>query len=239
MNNTVSATTGLTPSEVVKGFNSRDGTDILPNATTETQPDFEVKRKEAANSIAYAQAAMKLRYDEKHKIYTPREGHQVYLRLKNYNVPGVANRKLTAPRCEPFIVQRLVGKLAVKLNLPENWKIHPVVSIQEIELDVPNDEDPYHRPRRQPARIAVADSPAEVERILQYCIRRVGRSGKEVTEYLIRWKNLGSANDQWIRPENVPTELLRKYVKGQNTTRTARGRAANFAEGALTWPKSS
>lgn len=80
---------------------------------------------------------MKLRYDGKHKPWASRKGDQVYLRLKTHNVPGVANRGLTAPRCGPFIVEKMVGSLAAIPKLPENWKIHPVISTRKLSRTYP------------------------------------------------------------------------------------------------------
>ena len=66
----------------------------------------------------------------------------VWLSLKNYSIPGVKNRKLTSPRTGPFIIKRIVRNLACELSLLAHFKIHPVISIAELEL-VPNTVDPF------------------------------------------------------------------------------------------------
>lgn len=55
------------------------------------------------------------------------------LNLKNYHVPGVTNRKLSDRRVGPFMIEDMYGKQACKLALPKHWKIHPVISIADLE----------------------------------------------------------------------------------------------------------
>jgi hypothetical protein len=82
--------------------------------------------------------------------------------------------KLTAKRYGPFVIQKLVGKNAVRLELPDHLKIHPVVHVihttphrsQPPDIAVPLPEKPAPVP-------AVLEDKHEVEAILAH--RRRGR----------------------------------------------------------------
>jgi co-chaperonin GroES (HSP10) len=55
-----------------------------------------VSRQEANDALAFAAAAMKQRYDKKHKAIEFKVGQKVIVRLyKGYQLPGETNRKLS------------------------------------------------------------------------------------------------------------------------------------------------
>lgn len=39
----------------------------------------------------------------------------------------------------------------------------------------------------------------------------IGRNRKEFVEYLVRWKNIDSSYDTWVREENLPAPITRRY----------------------------
>lgn len=92
-------------------------------------------RTEAARSIAYAESQAKARYDQAHKAIYLKARDKAYLRLhRGYRLPGEPNWKLSNQRCGPFTIKRKVGPLAYELaDLPARWKIHPVVSMAQLE----------------------------------------------------------------------------------------------------------
>lgn len=78
------------------------------------------------------------------------------LNLKNYYVPGVTNRKLSDRRVGPFMIEDIYGKQACKLALPKHWKIHPVISIADLE-PLPESEDPYAAGRTRATSLWILD----------------------------------------------------------------------------------
>ena len=71
----------------------------------------------------------------------------VWLKLRNYNLAGIRNRKLAPPRAGPYLIKEVVGKgLTYRLDLRSNFKIHLVISITELE-PTPQSVDAYDRPR--------------------------------------------------------------------------------------------
>lgn len=62
------------------------------------------------------------------------EGDQAYLRLqRGCSVPGLNPKKINQQTVGPFTIIRRIGKLACELDLPSHWRMHPVVSIAQLE----------------------------------------------------------------------------------------------------------
>ena len=56
--------------------------------------------------------------------------------------------------CGLFRVLEKIGKLAYRLELPETWEIHKIVSIAHLE-PTPAEEDPYHRVQPHPPPVEI------------------------------------------------------------------------------------
>jgi len=122
--------------------------------------------------------------------------------------------KLDSKRLGPFHITEVVGesKLAFRLNLPPNLKIHSVFHIDLL--------DPYHAnetPRRTqpppPLEVVEGEEEYEVREILDSRILR----GK--LEYLVDWKGYSEEERTWESVENVSgapdlvTAFNRKYLQ--------------------------
>jgi len=188
------------------GLKPREAADITAPQTQ----DFDTKRQEAADSIAFAQVAMKARYDSKHKPWIPTAGQEVYLRLENYNIPGMTNRKLIEKRIGLFLIKRMVGELACELNFPKNWKVNPVISIAELE-PLPDRDDPYHRPKRRTTTEPLEHGIPQPDKLLDARERRVGRNKLRITEFRVRWKDQGAEHDTWVREDDLDEKLVKKF----------------------------
>lgn len=203
MNNSVNVSSGLSPNEVTIGFRVANPLGLL----TEMPPaDYAklrgIKRDEAEESIAFANASAKARYDSKHKPLSFEVNDEAYLRLhKGYTIPGLSNRKLGPQREGPFRIKRKVGSLAYELDLPPIIEIHPVISIAQLE-PAPKSEDPFKRPyptNPGPVRAEGDDSAPsyEIERIIG---KRISR---KKLQYLVSWKGYNSAHNVWYNVENL------------------------------------
>jgi len=208
LNNSINASTGKAPNDICYGFLPREAPNIT--APSHSHEDHEIKRQEAADSLSYAQALMKIRYDDKHTAWSPEAGDHVYLRMRNYNIPGMRNRKLTEPRVGPFRIKKMIGRLACELQLPKNWKIHPVISIAELEPMPP--QDPYSRAKRQTIQTPLHALP-EPESLLDTCVRRVGRNKREVQEYRVRFKDLGPEYGNWVPEGDLSQQLVKTFKR--------------------------
>lgn len=126
VNNSRNEATGLSPNEVLYGFRLREGIDLLPSLSTQSDKPHgnqdtarTILRAEAADAIAWAAQQMKIRFDIAHTPLRLQEGDQAYIQLhKHFHIPGITNRKLHHQGVGPFAVVRAFGSQAYKLRLP-------------------------------------------------------------------------------------------------------------------------
>ncbi|OCL03025.1 hypothetical protein AOQ84DRAFT_420733, partial [Glonium stellatum] len=58
----------------------------------------------------------------------------------------------------PLLIKKVFGSQAYELEFPKHWKIHPVISIEQLE-PAPRDLDPFERPtNEQPGAISQDDT---------------------------------------------------------------------------------
>ena len=88
----------------------------------------------------------------------------------------------------PFLMLRMVGDNACKLQLPEAMKIHPVVNVSQVKK--------YHDSLQRPPPIEIdGEEEYEVEDILDH--RRSGRG----YQYLVSWTGYDASENQRL-PEH-------------------------------------
>lgn len=139
----------------------------------------------------------------------------IYLRLhQGYTIPGLANKKLSQQRVGPFRVIEAIdkGMQAWRLDLPPMMRIHPIISIAQLEPATPGD-DPYDRivtADPPPVTNAHEDSASpsyEIERLLD---KRITRNKPY---YLVKWKGYGHQHNVWYSIDNLKgaTDLIADY----------------------------
>ena len=186
MNNSINFSTGFAPNELLYGFKVNDNLGLLEDLPAEDYDRLRtIKRDAADEAIAFANAMSKTRYDKKHTALYLKEGSYAYLKLHHgYKIPGLTNRKLSQQRAGPFKVLEKVGNLAYRLQLPSTMRIHPVISVAQLE-PCPQG-DPYHRPRPDNPGPVENEDPSypafEIERLLD---RKIVRN---LPQYLVKWK---------------------------------------------------
>lgn len=216
LNNSVSSTTGKTPNEVAYGFTPNTALDLLNTASS---PEFLSTRTAAKDAIAFANINAKYHYDRHHQPMFLKVGDYAYLRLhKGYNIPanlGIT-KKLAQQYVGPFKVLERVGRLAYLLEVPEDWQMHPVFTIQQLE-PAPLETDPFDRPRpdHPPSVFVEGDTELfksyEIDRILN---KRTVRKGRGIaTEYLLKWKGYGPEYDRWynVKALGNAEDLVKEY----------------------------
>ncbi len=166
---------------------------------------------DAKDAIAFTAMNTKYYYDKDHTPRFFREGDLVNLRLhRGYSLPSIENKKLGQQFAGPLRVLERVGRLAYRLDIPSNWRIHDVISVAHLEPATAPEDDPYRRRRlEQPEPVVVdGENEWEIERILR---KRVYRRGRDfTTEYLVRWLGYGPEYDTWtnIRDMGNAKELV-------------------------------
>ena len=217
LNNTSSSTTSKTPNEVAYSFSPRRPLDLLSDPLL---PNILQARTDATDAISFALANQKAHYDRKHQPLFMKVGDWAMLKLhKGYSIPSSAGvtKKLTQQYVGPFRILEKVGRLAYKLDVLHDWKIHPVFSVAQLEPAPLPIKDPFHRPRpHMPPAVFVDDDidavkSFEVDRLLN---KRIVRKGKgRAVEYLVRWTRYGPEWDRWynIKDLDNAADLVRDY----------------------------
>ena len=202
-----------------------DGYDLADMAANEPQEAFPIEAVNtmgtrpsvlgAIDALKLAALTMKIYYDKKHQPMFFAPGQFVLLRLhRGYMIPGLKdrNKKIEQQFAGPFKVLERVGRLAYRIELPPSMKIHPVISIAQLEKAPDFAKDPFNRNSnlRMP-RVGNTEEPEEVEKILRQRLVRKG-SGESV-EYLIRYKGLTVEYDRWITFRDVPMAMRLEFER--------------------------
>ncbi|SLM41435.1 Ribonuclease H-like domain [Lasallia pustulata] len=229
LNKQRNTSTGKSPDEVVYGFKLRNTLSIIGGETESADSDFVkerlVIRKEAEDAANFANLLAKLQYDKHHRPLSMEVGDEVFIKLhKGYTLPSVTNQKLSNQQAGPLKIVKKISLLAYRLNIPVNWKIHPVISVAQLE-PAPKGSDPYEREDRPSDPPAVEEFNSEwhdykVEKLVGRRDRKLGK-GKKITEYLVRWKGYSSVHDQWYRKDMLESskELIEEYDKEHGPTK--------------------
>jgi hypothetical protein len=223
MNNSVNATTGMTPTELLYGTPVR----LVPHpantlsefpAVTEFLERIDESvalaqdRHVVAKTRQATQANKHRRADPEYKVHD-----SVYLSTKNLRIKVKKQGK-----CAKFL-DRYVGPFKIikahpetstyKLELPPSYKIHPTFHARLLKAAVPNDPELF--PKREPARPGPAfpddEDEYEVEKILDHKDVR----GKR--QYLVHWLGYPTSDDQWVDADDLHApKILRPYLDSIN-----------------------
>ena len=147
---------------------------------------------------------------------------------KGYSIPTIARvtKKLMQQYVGPFLIKKRVGRLAYKLDIPHDWRIHPVFSIVQLEPALTPSKDLFQRPRpTQLPSVYVDDNTNiyksfEVEQLLNK--RMVNRGYGHSFKYLVRWKGYRPEWDRWYNVKELDntSALVDDYEVSLATTRT-------------------
>ncbi|KAI5809714.1 hypothetical protein DFH27DRAFT_464927, partial [Peziza echinospora] len=96
-----------------------------------------------------------------------------------------------------------------RLELPAHLKIHPVVSVANVERSFDPDADPFRRGYERPEAVIPEDNWYEAEVIG----KRVTKGGK--TKYLVRWIGYPIEESQWKSEKDVGDRIIAIYEEAQ------------------------
>lgn len=131
---------------------------------------------------------MKQQADAYRHLRTFTEGEKVLLNTKFLSLQHPTRRNKLIPRwIGPFLVERLVGKTALRLKLPKNVGLHPTVHYSICRHY--NERDTLFR--APPPLLVGEDLEYEVEKILNH--KLVGNS----VQFLILWKGHSHDDASW------------------------------------------
>ena len=142
-------------------------------------------------------------------------GDTVLLKPKNLQLkkPEKSAKKFMPKWIGPFTVTQLIGPVALKLELPTPWRIHPVFHVSLIK---PYLSDGMVQPP-QPLSYLKGEPQFSADYILNKRIVRKGH--KSATQYLIRWTDCGPANDTWEPSSNISNkDLISDFLARRSTS---------------------
>lgn len=225
-NSAISEDLGTSPFEVDLGWCPRSPLDLLSGSrvSVESVEEFKTALQASIKDAQYSYKISRARQaaQSSMRYSTPQYSVGDYVWLKNTLFMDAYSRsqesaKLRAKRFGPFRIVELVGKNAVKLELPDHLRIHPVVHVIHTtpHYDQPLDISSPVPVRPTPVPTALGPE-YEVESILAH--RRRGRGYQFLT--LMRGDPIHDAEWQpardFIDPDGTMTEALQKYVQDQN-----------------------
>ena len=179
----------MSPNKLIFGHSLNNPMVYISNKIpTDIEKTREVNRQEAQRAIDLANIDAKLQFNKKHTPLALKVGQKAFIKLHSgYNVEGIS-KKLGQQRVGPFKITKRMGQLAYKLDIPETWRIHPVILVTMLK-PAPEGEDPYNRqaPKPRPVEDEYQDTefPSwEIEAIVAKRVRKYGRGSR--TEYKVR-----------------------------------------------------
>jgi hypothetical protein len=225
MNNSVNATTGKTPTELLYGVPLR----LFPSPRSQPLSDVPavtdyLERIQDSIAIArdrHAEAKTKqTTYANKRRRKEPeyKVGDAVYLNSEHLRL-AIKQKGRSAkffPRfIGPFnIVKARPETSTYKLDLPRQYKFHPIFHANRLKPVIFNDPELFparEQEYQRPPPIDPDDNIYIVDSIKDH--RRVGRGRK----FLIHWQGYPDSEDSWEKEKDISKELVRDYLRGLET----------------------
>jgi len=205
-NNAQSASTGMSPFYANYGYHPRATLKVRPSSGTYENPAAEsllnhLKQVhgELRSTLGRAQEKYKQNFDRKaNPAPSFIVGDRVWLNRKNIETVR-PSKKLDSKRFGPFRIAKVVGesKMAFELELPPQWRIHPVFHVSLL--------DPYQENRIEGRRQLVPEPPEIVEGEEEYEVEEIldSKIVRKKLLYYVDWKGYGPEERMWEPAENL------------------------------------
>jgi len=203
-NNQRNATTGLSPNQILLGYDPLLHPARVLVTTNQTAEDrimeMITRRKEAIdalNRVAHNLVLIREQYQT---------GEQVWLEATHLRLPYQTS-KLNPKQYGPFTITEVISPVTFQLQLPTMWRIHNVF---HASLLSPYHETVSHGPNfsQPPPDLIDGEEEQEVEHILDYWLSGQHR----VPQYLVKWKGFPESNNEWVVHDNMHApDLVRAF----------------------------
>ena len=216
MNNSVNATTGKAPNELLYGTTVRLFPTVNPNSTNVPAVADYIERIQESIAIARDNHTVaKTRQTtnaNKHRREEPeyKVGDQVYLNTKNLRLlikQKGRSAKFYPRYVGPFpIIKAKPETSTYKLRLPQEYRIHPTFHARLLKLAFENDPLLFsERHVTPPPPIDADDGQWEVESLLDH------RKYRRQNQFLVRWVGYPKYPDSWEPEHDVSDDLKTEF----------------------------
>ncbi|KAH9657611.1 hypothetical protein KPL70_023155 [Citrus sinensis] len=192
--------TRMTPFEAVYGRPPPSYIAYIPGTSTVATVDLSLKDRDAMirllkANLVDAQARMKLYADKKKSERKFEVGDMVFLRLQPYKQVSLSihsNRKLSPRFYGPYKVIQKIGQVAYKLELPIEFKIHPVFHVSCLKKKVGEAVTPITElpTIREDGHLQLVPDSVLDRRVVQ-------RSNRPCVQWLVQWSNSFPEDATW------------------------------------------
>jgi hypothetical protein len=210
-NNSVHASTGMTPFYALYGYHPEFSWDVSTEPPNKEAPSAKERIEDLLNERKHLEERLRKAIEYQAKPYnakhTPKHfamGDYVLLSSKNIKM-NRPSKKLDHRFLGPFQIIKIIGKQAYKLALPPSYRaIHPVFHVSLLEPYQRRPGDATELPLPIPIE---GEEEWQVEQILDHRVRR----GKR--QYLVRWLGFPPSEDTWEPETNLEhaQQKLREY----------------------------
>ena len=140
-------------------------------------------------------------------------------------------RKLLMKYDGPFEIMKKLSPVSYRLRMPASYGIHPVLNIAHLEKYQASPTEFGVRPRKSLNREDFDELPEyEVDKIVAER-RKKGRNGKQILQYLTRFKGYSEEFDEWLTEnqlKNAP-EPLKNWKKTREYSRMSQKGSARVS----------
>ena len=184
---------GETPFKLIMGYTPK----ALPNEliTPVELPTLSDRLHQLSNirkeaTAAHELARRKMTQHHKRSFKPFSTGQMVWLEATNIKIPNTT-AKLSPKRHGPFRITKKLSDLVYELQLPKQWKIHPVF---HASLLTPYHTTVEHGPNysEPPPDIIEGEEEYEIEDLVAH----KGKGARR--QYLVKWKGYPTSENEWI-----------------------------------------
>ena len=228
VNNAFQKSIGTTPFMLNYGHHPRMAMQLFAGKDV---PSAEKMSISMQGELQAAKACMQ-RAQDRQRAYADKDrrevefekGQYVYLSSKNIRFRGKGTPKLMPKYMGPYKIEKKIGHVAYRLELPPKSGIHPTFHVSLLKPHKGSLENLEKDEERPEPIIIGTEKLFIIEKLIDHKdVKSPGKKGTLKRSYLVRWKGYPPSEDSW-EPENAlkGKEPYKEYWRAQQ----ARGRPA-------------
>ena len=225
-NSAVTEDLGMSPFELDLGWIPKSPLDFISGTEVPVQSvqDFKQKLKGSLEDAQYSYKVSKARQAAESSARSSppryRERDKVWINRTLFSdaySKSQTSQKLSAKRFGPFEILELVGKNAVRLDLPDHLKIHPVIHVSHTMPVVDQPGDIAQPVRKPPAPVPTIDGDEHVvDRILSHRKRGKGYQFLTLMKNALHHDATWQPSRDFVDKDGTVTDVWLDYIREHN-----------------------